>query len=51
MKNLTYFLLILLSGLLFSCVKDPETTCSETLRPGDEKTEYSLISEKNKVRR
>ena len=42
MKNLTYFLLILLSGLLFSCVKDPETTCSETLRPGDEKTEYSL---------
>lgn len=42
MKNLTYFLLILLSGLLFSCVKDPETTCLETLEPGDEKTEYRL---------
>lgn len=42
MKNLTYFLLMLLSGLFFSCVKDPETTCKETSESGDCKTQYSL---------
>lgn len=42
MKNLTYFLLMLLSGLLCSCVKDSERTCPEISKTGEGKTEYRL---------
>ena len=42
MKNLTYTLLVLLSGLFFSCIKDSETICLDTLESEKEKTSYSL---------
>lgn len=42
MRKLTYTLLLLLSGLLLSCVKDPETTCPGTSDAGDGKSAYTL---------